>query len=173
MKLLWLCLLVFLFTMQGCGGRPFTVTVPPDWKAVDETRSRIVYSKQGKPLQMVLVRVESLDKELNFTKKKFTKGMLPHEAAEIVADIVRANPEFAQQEIIENAPATIAGHKGFKVAYRFQTPEGLRKQAVQYGFMTDDQLYLLAYEAPTRYYYATVLPTFERIKESLKLKTSQ
>ena len=173
MRYTWLCLLVVLFMMEGCGGRPFTVTVPADWKAVEETRSFVVYSKQGKPLQMVLVRVQSLDKELNFTTKRFTKGMLPHEAAEIVADTVRANPQLAQQEIIENAPATIAGHQGFKVTYRYQTPEGLRKQAVQYGFLTDEQLYILAYEAPTRYYYATDLPTFERVKESFQLTSSQ
>jgi hypothetical protein len=173
MRYLGPCLLLVLFTMQGCGGRPFTVTVPPDWKAVDETRSFVIYSKQGKPLQMIVARVQPLDKELNFTKKRFTKGMLPHEAAEIVADTVRANPELAQQEILENAPATIAGHQGFKVTYRYQTPEGLRKQAVQYGFLTDDRLYLLAYEAPTRYYYATDLPIFERVKESFQLKSSQ
>jgi hypothetical protein len=65
--------------------------------------------------------------------------MLPHKAAEVVADAVRLNPQTARPEIMENVPATIDGHKGFKVAYGFQSPEGLRKQAVQYGFMTDDE----------------------------------
>ena len=170
MKHLWLCLLLLVFAVSGCGGRPFTADVPPDWRASDESRSGIVYSKQGKSLQMVVLQVQPLGKDLDFTKKKFVKGMLPHEAAEVVADAVRLNPYTAQPEIMENVPATIDGHKGFKVAYRFQTPEGLRKQAVQYGFMTEDRLYLLMYEAPTRYYYTTDLPTFERVKDSFRLK---
>jgi hypothetical protein len=171
MKYLWLYLLLLVFAMPGCGGRPFTLDVPSDWRALDESRSGIVYSRQGKSLQMIVAQVQPLEKELDFTKKKFTKGMLPHEAAEVVADTLRSNPQLARQEIMENAPATIAGRKGFKVAYRFHTPEGLSKQGVQYGFMTDDQLYLLSYEAPTRYYYATDLPTFERVKDSFRLKS--
>jgi hypothetical protein len=171
MKYLWLSLLVFVFAMPGCGGRPFTADVPSDWRASDETRYGIVYSRQGKPLQIVILQAQPFGNELEFTKKKFVKGMLPHEAAEVVADAVRLNPQLARTEIMENAPATIAGHKGFKVAYRFQTPEGLGKQGVQYGFLTEDRLYLLRYEAPTRYYYATDLPTFERVKDSFRLKS--
>ena len=171
MKYLWLGLLVFVFAMPGCGGRPFTADVPSDWRASDETRYGVVYSRQGKPLQMVILQAQPFGNELDFTKKKFVKGMLPHEAAEVVADAVRLNPQLARTEIMENVPATIAGHKGFKVAYRFDTPDGLRKQGVQYGFMTEDRLYLLRYEAPTRYYYATDLPTFERVKDSFRLKS--
>jgi hypothetical protein len=171
MKYRWLCLLLLVFAMPGCGGRPFTIDVPSDWRALNESRSGIVYSRQGQSLQMIGAQVQPLGKELDFTKKKFVKGMLPHEAAEVVADAVRLNPHTARPEIMQNVPATIDGHKGFKVAYRFPTPEGLSKQGVQYGFMTDEQLSLLSYEAPTRYYYATDLPTFERVKDSFKLKS--
>ena len=107
MKYLWLGLLVFVFTMPGCGGRPFTADVPSDWRASDKTRYGIVYSRQGKPLQMVVLQAQPFGNELDFTKKKFVKGMLPHEAAEVVADAVRLNPHTARPEIMENVPARL------------------------------------------------------------------
>ncbi len=61
-----------------------------------------------------------IDTELLHTKKKFEKGMLPQEAAEVVIDNLRSNPNILNQNVVENKPVQIGGHPGFKIVYTYQ-----------------------------------------------------
>ena len=61
------------------------------------------------------------------------------------------------------------GRAWFSAGYRWKTKEGLRLNAVHYGFLHGNALYRLIYQAAARYYFDRDLATFERVRESLRL----
>jgi hypothetical protein len=126
-------------------------------------------TRDGLLLQQISIGRVPVDDELPHTKKKLSREMLPQEAAEIVIDNLRSNPNITNQEVIENTPTRVGGNPGFKLLYTYQTKEGLKIKAAYYGAMSGNWLYYLLYEAPARHYFDKDHALFEKIKESFKL----
>ena len=174
--------LLFAFILCGCvstwvavggnyksGSENYTVELPEGWRQYTPAKDKLLITKDGFTLQRIQIMRLKIDAELPHTKKKFEKGMLPQEAAEVVIDNFRSNPKILNQNIIANTPAQIGGHPGFKIVYSYQNKSGLNKKGVFYGLLTSEWWYEIIYEAPERHYFPKDLPTFEKIKETFRL----
>ena len=174
------CLIVALF-FGGCapwmnvGGtyentqQNFKAEFPKGWRKFNLSKDDVLITKDGLSLQFIRISRNPIEQELEYTKKKLTKEMLPQEVAEIVIQNFRSNPNIINQQLLLNNPATIGGYPGFNIAVTFQTKEGLTKKAIIYGFLSGSSYYEILYEAPERYYFAKDESEIERVKDTFKL----
>ena len=179
-KTLWLYPLL-IFILLGCatwvavGGKykmdsqNFAVDLPDGWRKFNLASDSLLITKDGLSLQRIHISRLEVGKDLLHTKKKFAKGMLPQEVADVFIDYFSSNTNIMNQEILENNPAQIGGHSGFKIVYTYQTKAGLNIKGVTYGFMLDNWFYEILYEAAERQYFEKDLQAFEKVKESFSL----
>lgn len=175
------CYLVLTTLLWGCAtwvavegkysmsSQNFEAELPNGWRKYNPSRDTLIITKDGLPLQQIQIMRRAIDKELPYTKKKFSKEMLSQEVSEVVIDNIVSNPNIMNQQFIENAPAQIGGYSGVKLVYTYQTKAGLTQKGVIYCFLSGDWCYEILYEAPERYYFAKDLPSFEKVVESFRL----
>ncbi|HEY4485485.1 MAG TPA: hypothetical protein VI702_04055 [Nitrospiria bacterium] len=174
-------LLIALLLLAGCGGPwlrvggPYTaddfnvkVDFPEKWMRMN-TNDYLLVTRDGVLLQYILIETMRVDDALKHTKKKFKRGMLPQEAAEVILDNKTSNSEVLNFHLVENSPARIGGLPGFKAVYTFKDKDGLKVKGIYYGFLLKDQFYGVSYSAASRYYYEKDLKTFEKVFKSFKL----
>jgi len=152
------------FSQQG-----FEVDLPQEWYQAREVGDTLLVTRDGLLLQFIRIERVSVEQELLHTKKKFTRGMQPQEAAELEVDNMRSSPEVFNFELIENIPTTVGGRSGFRLLYSWKTKDGLRLKRVHYGFLDGKWVYRLIYQAAARHYFDKDLATFERVRESFRL----
>ena len=95
--------------------------------------------------------------------------MLPLESGKIVIDEIAADRNIMNFNVIENNPATIDGHAGFKILFSYRDKKGSEYKTLYYGFISGDSLFNLRYNAAARHYYDKDLADFKRILLSFKL----
>ena len=171
---------VVLIFLAGCGpwlkvGGLYTssahnvsVEFPEKWMRVN-TDDFLLITRDGMLLQHILIQTIHVDDSLKYTKKKFKRGMLPQEVAEVILDNKTSNPEILNFKVIENVPAKISGFPGFKVTYTYKNKDGLKVKGVYYGLLLKEKFYGISYTAASRYYYDKDLKTFEKVFKSFKL----
>ena len=179
----FLLLIAVTVLLSGCApwirtGGPYTASrenialdLPDGWMRMN-TDEYFVITRDGTGLQNILVERIGTDDVLTNTKKKFRKGMLPQEAAEVLMDNVASDENVHGFEVKENKPAKVVGRQGFRAVYSYRTDDGLRKRGVVYGFMNGEWCYVLQYTAPQRYYFDRDLKTFERVVANSRLLDS-
>ena len=179
-RTLLICLILAFF-FSGCApwmvvGGPYENTkhnfkteFPKGWRKFNLSKDDVLITKDGFTLQFIRISRNPIDREFEHTKKKLTKDMLPQEAAEIIIQNFRSNPDIINQELLLNYPATIGGYPGFNIAVSFQTNEGLSKKSIIYGFLSGSSYYEILYEAPERYYFSKDEADFEKVKDTFKL----
>jgi hypothetical protein len=129
----------------------------------------LLITRDGLSLQYIQIGRMKIENSLKHTKKKFSKGMLPQETAEVALDNMASNPDILNLEVIENIPATVNGIPGFKAIYTYKSKDGLKLKSIFYGLMIGDWFYSIQYDAAQRYYFDKDLKTFEKILESFRL----
>jgi PsbP len=173
--------LALLLLLSGCaishwtqaGGRyapdsrQFTVELPQGWMRI-RGGGELLTTRDGLQLQQIFTLVTRFHEQAK-EGKTITKGMLPEEAAEIIADRVVTQGLPRGTALLENSPATLSGQPAFKLAYRYKTEDGLTMRSLLYGLVGEDALYLVGYTAPERYYYDLDLPTFESVRASFRI----
>jgi hypothetical protein len=181
MMIRWWWPLVIVVSLVGCapwtqvGGTfrdaslQFQAELPPGWMRSNTAKDFLLITRDGVLLQYIAVQGLDMDQELKHTKKKFTRGMLPQEVAEIELDEVRSNPAVMHFALLENVPTEISGQPGFKLVYTYRTQSGLLLKRVHYGLLQDNRVYRILYQAPGQYYFDRDLDTFERVRESVQL----
>ena len=95
--------------------------------------------------------------------------MAPLEAAEMIGNEIRSNPYLTNQDIIENAPATVGGYPGFTLHYSYRTEEKLKVEGLFYGALVGNWLYYVLYEAPAQHYFNKDLQVFDRMLSSFQI----
>jgi hypothetical protein len=177
-RILYLLLIFFLWgcaTWVAVGGKytmssqNFEVQLPTGWRKYEVVKDALLITQDGLALQQIRISRMQIDKELNHTKKKFSKEMLPPEVAEVVIDNFRSNPNIINQKIIENDPAQIGGYSGYKFVFSYQTKKGLTKKGINYGFISGNWFYEIIYEAAERYYFEKDISAIENVKDSFRL----
>ncbi len=143
----------------------FEIDLPQGWKQPGTAHEGVFITRDGMLLQSIGIYRVPVDKDLAHTKKKFTKGMLPQEAAEVNKDDLISNPDLSNLRFIEESPATIGGFPGFKLVYEFQPRGGPDTKIIKYGLVQGDWYYNLFYTAPARYYFDKDAATFEKGEE--------
>lgn len=181
MKRLILLALILASLEPGCaawtltGGKyvserdKYEVELPNGWRRPTAMWDALRLTRDGEALQVVKIHRVHIDKDAPHTKRKFMLGMLPQEVAEVVIDDFRSNPNIGDHQVIENVPAKVGGHPGFRMVYTHQTKKGLKRKGAYYGVLVNDWYYYLVFEAPARYYFSKDHQTFERLKETFKI----
>jgi len=147
----------------------YEVDLPSGWRRFNLSTDAVRLTKDAITLQLITIARVPVDRELPHTKKKLSKGMLPQEAAEVITDNIRSNPNTANPQVAENSPARVGGYPGFKLIYGYQTKQGVKIKSAYYGVILEDWHYYLLYEAPERYYFARDYPVFEKVKETFRV----
>lgn len=177
---LWLLVIVLL--IGGCISLPWVKTdglykapaqnvsieLPDGWMR-HNTNKHLFLTRDGPRLQYILVERIRVDDKLKHTKKKFRKGMLPQELAEIVIAHCSSNEKVLNFKVKSNRPIKINGHSGFKLLFTYEDGDNLEYRSLYYGFMEGEWFYGVRYNAPERYYYEKELKTFNKVVSSLKL----
>jgi hypothetical protein len=129
----------------------------------------IVLTRDGLLLQQIRVGRAAVDKNPNFTTRKFDLKLPPQELADIELDDHRSNPNVFNLVVEENVPAMVEGRRGFKLVYTWTTEDGYRLKRIHYGFMEGKWVYRIIYQAAARHYFDRDLATFEKLRESFNL----
>ena len=175
-----LVFIIFLFLISGCasvaqerslGNLPvndFLVTVPEGWWKPKHI-NKYLLTKDGAFLQYVLIQQRPIDLPYSHTKKKLDKGMLPQEASGIIIDEIASDRRLLNFNVIENAPAMIDGHDGFKILFTYKDKKGSTFKTLYYGFISGDSFFNLRYNAAMRHYFEKDIADFEQILSSFKV----
>lgn len=173
-------LLIALFIISGCASvaqqrslkdlpdNQFTVQIPEGWWKPKHVNKYFI-TKDGAFLQYVLIQQRPLDLPYSHTKKKINKGMLPQEAAGIIIDEIASDRRIFNFNVIENVPAVIDGHQGFKILFTYQDKNGATFKTLYYGFVRGNSFFNLRYNAAKRHYFEKDIADFERILSSFKV----
>ena len=95
--------------------------------------------------------------------------MLPQEAAGIIIDEIASDRRISNFNVIENAPAVIDRHEGFKILFTYKDKSGSTFKTLYYGFISDDSFFNLRYNAAMRHYFEKDIADFEQILGSFKV----
>jgi len=146
----------------------FSVELPQGWMKLN-AEEYLLITRDGVLLQNIQIVRHKIEDPLKHTKKKFSKGMLPQETAEVILDNIASNQNILNLEVIENTPTTINGMPGFKAIYTHKNKDGLKLKSIYYGFIVGDWFYGLNYNAAQQYYFDKDIQIFEKVVESFKL----
>ncbi|NNG02339.1 MAG: hypothetical protein HKM93_23380 [Desulfobacteraceae bacterium] len=175
-----LCALCLLLILGGCGtlwqtAAPnvhtphWSIDIPEKWMLL-ETSDYHMFSKDGPYLHYILVQSRPLERKYRHTNLKIDRAMLPHEAAQVVINDLRADPALRRLRIIDNAPVMIDGSLGFKIDYVYEDPNGMDQQTHFYGVVTPPFLFTLRYTAAKRHYFERYIDDFTRVLQSVRLQ---
>ena len=145
-----------------------SVDIPDGWWKPEYT-SKFLLTKDGPFLQYVLIQQRPLNKAFRYTKKKIRPGMLPQEAAGIIIDELASDRYLMNFSVIENAPATVDGHAGFRILFTYTDKKKSQFKTLYYGFINADSFYTLRYCAAARHYFDKDIADFDQIINSFKL----
>ena len=146
----------------------FSVSIPQGWKQLN-TDKYFLITKDGPFLQYVLIQKRPIDKPFQHTRKKFDRGMLPQEAAEVIVNEITSDQSIMNVKIIENTPAIINSRDGFRVVFTFKNRDGEKFKTLYYGFMAGEYVYSIRYNAAHKHYFEKDIETFKNILNSFLL----
>jgi len=156
-------------SLKGLPDYDFSVDIPQGWyKPKNETRY-LLTKEQKAVLLYVFIQQRPLDRSFKNTKKKLRKQMLPLESAGIIIDELASDRRIMNFKVLENAPAIIDGHAGFKILFSYRDKKGSEYKTLYYGFISGDSFFNMRYNAAARHYYDKDLADFKRILLSFKL----
>src|SRR6266542_3583305 len=135
----FLLLVAVTFLLNGCAPwtrtcGPYTASqenivldLPDGWMR-SNTCDYFIITRDGVGLQNITMERIGADDTLTHTKKKFRKGMLPLEAAEVLMDNLASDAKVLDFVVNQNKPAKVVGKQGFRAVYSYKTEDGLKKK---------------------------------------------
>ncbi|MEJ2728112.1 MAG: hypothetical protein P8185_06305 [Deltaproteobacteria bacterium] len=176
-KYVWIIMFLFLTgclacTHSGIMSKPasysFTVEIPEGWKKMDYNGYPL-YTKEGYIRQLIWIQNRPIGKPFRYTKKKIQKEMLPEEAAQVFVDELKSDQNLVNLRILNNTPATINRHAGFKVLYTYKDEEGQTYKTLYYGFIKEDTFFTLRFTAVDGTYFQRDIGDFRNILKSFQV----
>jgi hypothetical protein len=175
---IWICvvLAVALAACAHTGSKPptsFNAALPEGWRTIDTDEPMLFMTKDGGYKQFIMIRERPLSDPFVFTQRTMYSGMLPEQAAELVVNEIIADTNISNFSLLENLPARVAGHSGFRLTFLYTDADGFIFKTIYYGFIRGTTFYTIRYgatEDPTREnYFQRDLKTFQQVFESFKL----
>jgi hypothetical protein len=146
----------------------FSIQIPEGWMRLN-IDDYLLISRDGPFLHYVLVQERPIEKPFAHTRKRLHKGMLPLEGAELLIDEMMSDQLIFNLRVMENSPAKIDGHDGFRLLFTYDDRDGLELKTIYYGFLAGESYYNLRYTAAKRGYFERDLNTFHKIVDSLQI----
>jgi hypothetical protein len=146
----------------------FKLDIPEGWRKIDNNRYLFV-TKESPFLQYIMVQNRPIGRSFRNTKKKIQKEMFPEEAAQIIIDELISDQNLANLRILNNVPADIKGHAGFKILYTYRDSEGKVYKTLYYGFIKEDTFFNLRFTAVDGAYFQRDIGDFRNILKSFQI----
>ena len=155
----------------------YKIEFPKGWLKFDSTMTKrmidpldkgVTITREGTMLQNIKVGFMELEQAFPNTKKTLNEKMLPQEAAEVVADNFRMAEGVLEFNVLENVPADVGGHPGFKILLEYKIDSRLWLRRMFYGTILNNRFYFLQYHAPRRHYFERDLETFQKVVDSFQ-----
>jgi len=146
----------------------FSVEIPAGWWKPQYVNKYLI-TKDGPFLQYVLIQQRPIERPFKNTKKKLRKRMLPLESAGIIIDEIASDRNIMNFKVLENTPAVIDGHAGFKILFTYKNKKGFAYKTLYYGFISGNSFFNLRYSAGMQDYYDNGIADFKQILNSFKL----
>ena len=176
-KYVWVILLLLFAGSMACthtGGisKPasygFTIDIPDGWRKIENNRYLFV-TKESPFFQYIMVQNRPIGRSFRHTKKKMQREMVAEEAAQIIIDELISDQNLINLRILDNAPATIKEHAGFKILYTYKDSEGRVYKTLYYGFIKEDTFFNLRFTAADRIYFQRDVGDFKNILNTLQI----
>ncbi len=176
-KIAWVAFFIFAASCLSCantGGiyQPasysFTIQIPAGWRKIDNNRYLFV-TKESPFLQYVMVQNRPISRSFRNTEKKLKTDMLPEEAAQIIVDEIASDQNILNFAVLDNIPAAIQGHDGFKILFTYNDQKGSKFKTLYYGFIKEDTFFNLRFTAADQVYFQRDIETFKRMLNSFQV----
>lgn len=175
-KFLWLLLLITAACVSetGAGGPGrrsvnYSIQLPDHWVEVKEHKPMMI-TKDGFYSQYIYVQQRRVEEPFKHTKRKFSKGMLPQEAAQVVLDEIASDRSVLNFKVIENMPAKLGRYNGFKLVFTYKTTKGSEFKTFYHGIIEGDWFYSVRYNVSDRYDTREGYEAFELVLNSFRIK---
>ena len=147
----------------------FAVTmVDDDWMQRRRADGWVI-TRDGELLQYIRIQRQPLEADLMTTRRRFSQGMNPLELSEIELDVLRSQRNIGYFQVLSNTPTTVGGSQGFRLEYSLRRHSGLQVRGIRYGFIHQDRVFRLQFEAADEYYFDQYQKKFENIVENFKV----
>jgi hypothetical protein len=144
----------------------WSIASPDGWMHLSTQESEML-SKDGPYLEYILIQSRPLAQGFRFTNQKLSPDMLPHEAAQLIADNMRSDPLIRQFRLLASEPAMVGGQPGFRLIYSYRDQYGVETKTIYYGVILPNLFFNLRYTATQRHYFDKELPAFNEVFDSL------
>jgi hypothetical protein len=146
------------------------VAVPDGWLRYNPENPALVITKDGLQLEAIRVSMTRAGKRLEGTERRYQRGMLPHEVADLSLALIKAREDTNDFQIESMDFATIAGHEGFHAKASYLDETGLKKRLWLFGSMIDGYACQLHFVAAEPIYFDKYLPVFQQLVSSAVVK---
>jgi len=148
----------------------YMVDLPTGWIKHTQPDKTLLVSRDGFPLQTIILAHAPLERAFPRTKKAASETMLPSELAELyISELKNRDQQLSVLKVIENEPVRLDGRDGFRSRVSYMTPRGLEMHHVSYGLADKSGFYRIEYAAPKLYYFDRTLGDFEKTVASFRL----
>lgn len=170
---------ILVFLMAGCAtwvkttgnyvnsSEKYSLDLPWGWMM--HKGKELILTRDGVWLENIIIKRYKVEEKLEYTKKKFVKGMLPEEISQVALDNLKSNSQIGNLEVIENKPFILSGRDGFRLVYTFTTSEDLKKKGIYYGLGDGNLVYEISYTGTLWHYFDREVDAFERSVRSFKI----
>jgi hypothetical protein len=101
---------------------------------------------------------------------KFRSDMTPPEIAAMLESLYRVRGGAIEFRTLSLQPRPFLGANGFQLDYEHLDSDELWRKGRAVGAVIDGHLYLILFDAARSHYYGTILPDFESIVASARLR---
>ena len=155
-------------SLKDLQGYDFSVEIPKGWWK-PENINKYLITKDGAFQQYVLIQQRPITRPFRHTQKTLKQGMLPQDSSGIIIDEIASDRNITNFTVLENAPAVIDGHEGFKILFTYKDKKGSLFKTLYYGFLSGTSFYNIRYNAATGQYFEKDIADFKKILKSFKL----
>ncbi len=176
-KIAWVAFFIFAASCLSCANSgsiyqpssySFTIKIPAGWRKIDNNRYLFV-TKESPFLQYVMVQNRPISRSFRHTEKTLNTDMLPEEAAQIIVDEIASDKNILNFKVLNNTPAAIQGHDGFKILFTYNDKKGSKFRTLYYGFIKEDTFFNLRFNAADQVYFQKDVETFKRMLNSFQV----
>ena len=150
----------------------YAISLPKGWMRSALRDDRLLVTRDGIAIQYIEVSslepADAFAKTVKQSKKKIGSDLLPEQLAELTLAELQATQSMGTVSVIENAPATVAGHPAFRLHVQYKTAKGLRIEELIYGMQDGKRVLRAGYRAPTLHFFTRDLGTFEEVVRTLR-----
>lgn len=146
--------------------------LPKEWMRYTPDKG-IFLTKDGTTLNMIAASKMRFKDKLEYTKRPLTEDMSVLDLAEVEIDNFKSNPKTSHWELLQNKPAAVFETPAYSLEYTYETMSGLKVHGQQYGFLFDNHIYRIRFEAAEQFYYQKTVDDFSRFLKSIQLTSDK